>query len=138
MTRFVLDASITLAWLIDAATPAYATQVRQLLLAGGRALVPALWQWEVANGFVIRERRGLLTPDETAEILWNFESIRQQIEVRQVPISVRHAIDPARKFGLTAYDAAYLALAQEEHLPLATLDDALKRSAKRAGVELLK
>jgi predicted nucleic acid-binding protein len=40
-------------------------------------------------------------------------------------------------YGLTVYDAAYLELAQRRRLPLATLDAALARAARAAGVELL-
>jgi len=35
------------------------------------------------------------------------------------------------------YDAAYLELSVREHLPLATLDQALAKAAKATGVELL-
>jgi len=42
-----------------------------------------------------------------------------------------------RQHGLTAYDAAYLELALRQALPLATLDDDLRRSASTAGVHLL-
>jgi predicted nucleic acid-binding protein len=138
LTRFVLDASMTLAWLIDPTIPPYAAHVRQLLVSGGTALVPALWQWEVANGFVVRERRGLLTPSETAEILRNFERASRQIEISPAPVMVRRIVDLARESGLTPYDAAYLALAREQSLPLATLDRRLAEAAGKAGVRLLK
>jgi predicted nucleic acid-binding protein len=42
-----------------------------------------------------------------------------------------------RLHPLTAYDAAYLELALRETLPLATLDNDLRRSAEIAGVGLL-
>jgi predicted nucleic acid-binding protein len=43
----------------------------------------------------------------------------------------------ARTHHLSAYDAAYLELAIREGLPLATLDDDLRRAAARAGVVLV-
>jgi predicted nucleic acid-binding protein len=43
----------------------------------------------------------------------------------------------ARQSQLTAYDAAYLELALREALPLATLDDRLRRAARNAGVSLV-
>ena len=39
--------------------------------------------------------------------------------------------------GLTAYEAAYLCLSERLGIPLATMDDNLKRAATVAGVELL-
>jgi predicted nucleic acid-binding protein len=43
----------------------------------------------------------------------------------------------ADQYGLTVYDAAYLELALRRRIPLATLDDALRRTATSAGVEVL-
>ncbi len=43
----------------------------------------------------------------------------------------------AREFDLTAYDAAYLAIALDGGLPLATLDAALIRACKSVGVPWL-
>lgn len=45
------------------------------------------------------------------------------------PIALDHS--------LSVYDASYLELAMREGLPLATLDQALARAARAAGVELL-
>jgi predicted nucleic acid-binding protein len=43
----------------------------------------------------------------------------------------------ARAHHLSTYDAAYLALAIREGLPLATLDSALRKAARKTGVPLL-
>lgn len=43
----------------------------------------------------------------------------------------------ARDTGLSSYDASYLDLAMREGLPLATLDKAMKKAAKRSHVALL-
>jgi predicted nucleic acid-binding protein len=42
----------------------------------------------------------------------------------------------AEEYGLTFYDAAYLSLAKEQHLPLATLDKQLLKAADPAGAQL--
>jgi predicted nucleic acid-binding protein len=44
----------------------------------------------------------------------------------------------ARRHGLTIYDAAYLELAERKKLPLATVDSALIKAAKKVGVVLFK
>ena len=41
----------------------------------------------------------------------------------------------ARRYKLSAYDAAYLELALRTGLPLATLDADLEKAAQAAGVE---
>jgi predicted nucleic acid-binding protein len=46
-------------------------------------------------------------------------------------------MDLSRRHKLSVYDAAYLALAMRESLPLATLDNALKSAALAVDVPLL-
>jgi predicted nucleic acid-binding protein len=137
VNRFVLDASVTLAWFLDRPTAPYADHIRQLLLRGSRAVVPSLWPLEIANGFITAERRGVLTPSDTVEALQNLDIvIAQAIENSQDSVSMRRAVRTAREFRLTAYDAVYLETALRQELPLATLDRQLLAAASKAGVEI--
>ena len=43
----------------------------------------------------------------------------------------------AHETGLSVYDAAYLELAATHGLPLATLDEALRKATRRFGVALV-
>jgi predicted nucleic acid-binding protein len=136
--RFVLDASVALAWFLDRPTAPFADHIRHLLLRGNRAVVPMLWQLEIANGLITAERRGVLTPSDTVEALQNLDIvIAQAIETSQDPVSMRRALHAAREFRLTAYDAVYLETALRQDLPLATLDRQLVTAASKAGVEIL-
>jgi len=136
--RFVLDASVALAWFLDRPTATYADHIRELLLRGDRAIVPALWPLEIANGFITAERRGVLTSSDTVEALENLDIVvAQAIENSQDPVSMRRALHTAREFRLTAYDAVYLETALRQELPLATLDRQLVTAASKAGVEIL-
>jgi len=136
--RFVLDASVALAWFLDRPTPPYADRVRHLLLRGDRAVVPALWYLEVANGFIVGERRGLLTPLDTADALHHLGIVlAQAIDTSQDPVAMGPVITAARKFHLTAYDAIYLETSLQQKLPLATLDKQLLAAASKAGVEIV-
>jgi predicted nucleic acid-binding protein len=138
LKRFVLDASVALAWLIDPSPAPYALRVQKYLQDGARAVVPALWRLELANGFVMAERRGNVTPTDALEIVENFEIVlTRSIEDSQQPISMKRIIGLAHKFLLTAYDAQYLDTAMTQDLPLATLDRKLEHAAERAGVPLV-
>ncbi|MGA8761679.1 MAG: type II toxin-antitoxin system VapC family toxin [Candidatus Sulfotelmatobacter sp.] len=138
MKRFVLDASIALAWFLDRPTAPYAGHIRQLLLRGGRAIVPALWPLEIANGFIVAERRGMWTTAETAEALQSLDIVvAQTIENSRDSVSMRGILHTAREFRLTAYDAVYLDTALRQELPLATLDRQLLAAASKAGVEIV-
>ena len=138
MNRFVLDASVALAWFIDNPTPPFAERARQALLHGGKAVVPALWHLEMANGFVVAERRGTLSAEDSMQAIEKIElllgrAIENAIEV----ISIRQVLAAARAFRLTAYDAVYLEASRRENLPLATLDRDLAAAATNAGVKLV-
>ena len=135
----MLDASVALAWFIDRPIAPYAKRVRQLLLAGHRAVVPLVWRLEVANGFVVAERRGLLSASDIALALQSFETVLvQSVEDSSSSVPMRRVIDTARQFRLTAYDAEYLDTARLQQLPLATLDRQLEAAAVQAGLTLVR
>ena len=137
--RFVLDASISLAWFLDHPVAPYAIHVRRLLAAGSRAIVPALWHLEMANGLAGAERRGILASADVDLSLAQLEQLLgRAIESDADLVPVRVACTTARAFGLTSYDALYLEMARLAGLPLATLDQPLRAAANRAGVELLR
>ncbi len=139
MKRFVLDASVSLAWFVDDPVPDLAIRVRRSLQSGSSALVPTLWNLEMSNGFAIAERRGALTAAATDRCIDDVEGLLASvIDTNSVMVSPRQAHAVARTFGLTAYDAVYLETARREHLPLATLDRALGRAAVQAGVSLVR
>jgi predicted nucleic acid-binding protein len=136
---FVLDASVTLAWVLDNPVPVYALEVRQELFRGKRGLVPGLWHLEIANGLAMAERRRDLSAADVEDALKQIEATAaSKVETRVDLVTARDALASARAFQLTAYDAVYLELARREALPLATLDKGLRAAAKKAGVALLK
>jgi predicted nucleic acid-binding protein len=52
------------------------------------------------------------------------------------PTTAQTQLAAGNRFGLSAYDAAYLSLAMQEGLPLATNDEALRKAADKAGVPM--
>lgn len=139
MNRFVLDASVALAWVVDRNPDPYAAGVRQRASSGDRAVVPAFWQLEISNVLAVVHRRGLLNVQETDEGLKYYEAFlaRHTDVVTGLP-SMRELLRRALELGLTSYDAMYIDLALTENLPLATLDKGLRAAAVKAGVALLK
>ncbi|GAC1331233.1 MAG: type II toxin-antitoxin system VapC family toxin [Mycobacteriales bacterium] len=131
---FVLDASVTMAWCFEDEASREADHALDLL-ATGDAVAPPLWTYEVANVLAVSEKRGRLTEADTARFL---ELLRQlPITVSAEPADPSTLVGLARRHQLTAYDSAYLALAEQEGLPLATVDTRLATAAKSAGVPLL-
>jgi predicted nucleic acid-binding protein len=138
LNRFVLDASVGLAWFIDKPQPRYAAEIRARLSAGARAAVPSLWHLEMGNGFALAQRRGAFSPVETDQYLFEIESLLATcIETEAELLPIGEVVRSAISLQLSAYDALYLKLAQSLGLPLATLDRELQRAAAKAGVPLV-
>lgn len=138
MKRFVLDASVTLAWFIDPTVAPLAKRIQQSLLDGDRAIVPHLWRPEIANGFAMARKRGILSEARSAQSLSELELLlRHCIDPADRELPVAQIVDAALTYGLTAYDATYLETARDLHLRLATLDQRLAAAAHQAGVAVI-
>lgn len=133
MTGVVLDASMALSWCFEDEWTKRSDTVLELVRQHG-ALVPPLWDLELANVLTVVERRGPSTRSDTERLV----SLLQQlpIEISDHDPSITDVIATARDYGLSAYDACYLVLAMRSGWPLATLDDALAQAAAKAGVQL--
>ncbi len=103
-------------------------------LGTGSAVVPPIWWYEMRNSLVLNERRGRISFADCIQFLRELNHL--QIEVAGLGDG-DEVMDLSRKHGLSVYDAAYLALAIREELPLASLDRPLQAAARSAGVEIL-
>jgi predicted nucleic acid-binding protein len=137
MADFVLDGSVTLAWCFTDEATSFTSSVRDLLDQGSTCIVPSIWPSEVANGILMAERRGRIAVAAGEAFL--LELLRLPIEVVPLPPNlIFQAILPlARDQRLTVYDATYLGLALSRTLPLATLDNALRKATNQVGGKLL-
>ena len=134
VTEFVLDNSVVCGWLLPAQSTPYTHAVRERLDSAS-ACVPALWELELTNLLRTTCLRQRLNAQQAQQLL---------VHIGQMPITVdRQAVRRsellalALRFGLTAYDAAYLELALRRQLPIATLDNALASAAMASGVGLV-
>lgn len=130
----VLDASVTLAWLVGDERNDEADRVLERL-RDDRALVPALWISETANGLITAEGRGRITKRDASLAIELLDALPIEIvpESRETLPRVHRL---GAEAGLTAYDATYLDLAMRTRSALATLDDDLRRAARARRVKL--
>ena len=136
MSALVLDASLALQWFLeDEAGRQYSLSVLASL-SNKRAVVPVLWFYEVGNGLLMAYRRKRIGFDQIDGFLTRLKALPIDA-AQQVPTEVLALPALAQKHSLTNYDAAYLALAVQLHLPLATTDADLRRAAAGAGVEIV-
>jgi predicted nucleic acid-binding protein len=93
--------------------------------------VPALWLYEVADVLTIAARRGRLSPGVVsggARILASLP-----VDIAEAARDMTTVMYLAARHSLTVYDAAYLHVALQAGLDLATLDGSLGRAARDAG-----
>ena len=130
--RFVLDASVAITWAMrDEDHPI--ADLAFLEIQSDSAIVPGIFWYEVWNILVVNERRNRIAPVDSAQFLRDLE----QFSIVFDSSSGTHLMDMSRKYKLSVYDVAYLSTAQNNRLPLATLDKALRNAALAAGVQLL-
>lgn len=130
---FVLDASTAACWAFDDEDHPTAALALELIRTD-EAIVPALWWFEVRNTLIVNERRGRIAEAKTASFLTLLASLNIALDTAPDEIGV---LALARLHRLSVYDAAYLDLAKRVGAPLATLDGALAKAARTAGVALV-
>jgi predicted nucleic acid-binding protein len=139
MTAFVLDASVTAAWLLPDDANAHTRRLYALIRRDEvEPQAPNLWQWECANILANGVRRGRI-PATALDGLWSvLEAIRHRVELHELaPAQHKASLGVAVDAGLSAHAAAYMWLARSLNLPLATFDPGLMAAAPGCGVKLL-
>lgn len=135
---FVLDASVALLWLAPQTNPAgteYATEAL-VALKDSRAVVPSLFSLEIANVVAKLESKGLVTEANSQRYIALLGHLNVSVDQATAAHALGDTLNLARRYKLSAYDAAYLELSQRTGIPLATLDAGLAKAAKTAGVSI--
>ena len=133
---FVLDCSITMAWLFEDES-SEATDAILERLETSRATVPSIWPLEVANVLVHAVRRKRITTIRSAHFIDALAKLPILVDASTTARAMHSIYTLANEEKLTIYDAAYLDLALREQIPLATQDDDLLKAAKRLKVQTL-
>ena len=127
---FVLDKSVACGWFLDNQASDY-TEAIARRLEDDRAVVPPLWELELANVLRTACIRQRLTAQAAQEVLERIGSL--PIDVDRQSVRPGEILALALRFGLSSYDAAYLELALRLQLPVATVDGPLRDAALASG-----
>ncbi len=100
---------------------------------GADLLAPGSVHWEVGNALVALTKRRVATRAQAIEALRGYG----EIPIRFVDVDLAESVDLATEYGLYAYDAYLLACAKNRRAPLLTLDKALMKAGRGAGVKVL-
>lgn len=132
---FVLDNSVVTGWYLPDQATDYCKAIGTRL-ESDKALVPTLWQLELANVLKTACTRAKLGLDAARQILDTLGTLPIEIDASPAP-NPRQLFELAMRYKISSYDAAYLELAMRHGLPIATQDAQLKEASIAAGVTVL-
>jgi predicted nucleic acid-binding protein len=136
---FVLDASLTMSWLLGDARVSdrtYADTVLDALRGPSvRARVPITWGLEISNVLARAEAKGIIEEAQSNAFLKMLSGTAIDPDAATSTRALTDTLHLARRYALSSYDASYLELALRAGLPLATLDVDLVKAARKAGVK---
>jgi len=134
MAAVVIDASLASAWCFPDEQTAYSRAVFQAVSSSAvDTVAPLLWAYEIRNSILMALRRGRISKPDSVQFLVSLNELNVRLSE---PASYDAVFSLAQEHGLTVYDAAYLDLAIQERLMLASLDSQLVRAAQKAGIQL--
>ena len=135
---FVLDASVALLWFVPQTYPQGVEYAQATLMAlkEGQAVVPSLCALEIPNVIAKLEAKGIVKEVESQRFVTLFAGLNVETDITTGVQAFGDILQLARRFKLSAYDAAYLELSLRTGLPLSTLDVELAKAATTAGVAI--
>ena len=137
VSGIVIDASVALAWCFPDEVSDYADGVL-VALEDRAAIVPAIWPVEISNALLVGERRKRIRQPEVRRFVELLKGLRILEDGHSFSETVSNILPLARDHDLSTYDAAYLDVAVRHGAPLATLDAALQKAARAAGIKIFK
>lgn len=134
---FVVDNSIVMSWCFQDEANQYADAVLDSL-SETTALVPSIWPLEVINVLLVAERRMRISEGDSVRFTTLLSQLPIVVEYERPEQVMKDILALARVKKLSSYDALYLDLAMRKGLPLATLDERLKKAAIAVDVKILR
>jgi predicted nucleic acid-binding protein len=131
LKEIVIDASVVLKWyLADEEYGQRALGILDKHLANEIAIIaPSLLEYEVINGLMIAKKRGRMQAEKIQMAIDGFVSL--DLKLKNLSFFYSKIIELCEVHHLSAYDAAYLALASEEGIPFITADEELYKAVKK-------
>ncbi len=131
MKRIVTDASVVLKWYLeDEEYGQKALSILDKYISNELdILAPSLLEYEVINGLIIAKKRGRIQEKKLLLGIDGFASL----ELKLINLSLYYpkVIHYCKVYDLSAYDASYLALADEENIPFVTADKGIHNVTKK-------
>ena len=135
MKQIVADASFCGAWVLtDESSGAAESLLARIISGSVQLVVPALWHYEMLNLLRSAVRRKRLATEDLDLTVESLERVPMTLEDLPGAPARRRILHLAMQFELSAYDAAYLELADRFKIALQTNDAKLNAAAKQLGL----
>ncbi|NOR13158.1 MAG: PIN domain-containing protein [Candidatus Aminicenantes bacterium] len=130
MKRIVVDASVVLKWyLSDEIYGQDALEILDKYVSYEiEILAPSILEYEVLNGLLIAKKRGRFKEEMLVTAVEGFLGL--EIEQKDISFFYPDVLFFSESHNLSAYDASYLAVANEEGALLVTVDKNLYNKVK--------
>jgi len=135
--NYVYDTSFIIAIILPDENSSKIDIIHDALDDNDIVYIPQLNWYETANTFRNMIRKKRFTADEVTHFfpMLSFVNFKTDFETG---INYSKKIwELGNKYNLSAYDAAYLELAERKNAVLCTLDDDLLEAAKKRGVKII-
>ena len=122
MKQAVIDTSVVLKWyLADEQDGEKALGLLNKYISNElHILAPSLLEYEVINALVIAKKRGRIEEETLLSAIDGFLGLG--IELKNLSMFSTRVLHFCKVYNRSAYDASYLALAEEDGIPLITSD----------------
>ena len=137
MKTVVVDASYAGAWMLPDEHSDEAERLLKAAFDGQVALAaPELWHYEMCNLLAMAMRRGRIGEAQALEGMELIGAMPIDFHDHHGNLPRRRVLLLAARFSLSAYDAAYLELADRLQCSLLTNDDALRAAGAQLGLPM--
>ena len=123
MTRLVMDASVAIKWYLP---EPHADAALRFLSDEFELVVPDLFFAEIGNVVWKRWRRHDIDARAVVDLLIALQAV--PLAVRETRLLLDQAVEFGMTYGITVYDALYLAAAAAENIQLVTADRRLQNA----------
>jgi len=134
---YVYDASFIISIILPDENSVKFDGIHNALDENDDVYIPQLNWYETANVFRNLVRHNRFTEDETAHFFTMLSFVNFKTDFETGANYSKKIWELGNKYNLSAYDAAYLELADRKKALLCTLDENLQKAAKKHGVKVV-
>jgi len=131
LKQVVIDASVVLKWFLTDEEHGQKAMslLGQYISNELNILAPSLLEYEVMNGLIIAQRRGRLKEEKVLTAIDGFMNL--EIKLMNLSHLYPKVMHYSKIYNRSAYDASYLAVADEAGITLITADEGLYNVVKK-------